>query len=114
MSVIKSCKTAFTLFNSPIISEFGFETVKSHSGVLKNPLINLNEEIQRLEELFKSTSEKQSKVTSALMVPFPLSYNLFATNCAKEVIAAAVPLEEGLSVSQPTKAIPYQCSGSRI
>jgi hypothetical protein len=24
MSVIKSCKTAFTLFNSPIISEFGF------------------------------------------------------------------------------------------
>jgi hypothetical protein len=29
------------------------ETVKSHSGVLKNPLINLNEEIQRLEELLK-------------------------------------------------------------
>jgi hypothetical protein len=39
------------------------------------------------------------------MVPLPLSYNLFATNCAKEVISAAVPLEEGLSVSQPTKAI---------
>jgi hypothetical protein len=40
------------------------ETVKSHSGVLKNPLINLNEEIQRLEELLKSkkfTSKKQSK-----------------------------------------------------
>jgi hypothetical protein len=32
-------------------------------------------------------------VTSALMVPFPLSYNLFATNCAKEVISAAVPLD---------------------
>jgi hypothetical protein len=44
-------------------------------------------------------------VTSALMVPLPLSYNLFATNCAKEVISAAVPLEEGLSVSQPTKAV---------
>jgi hypothetical protein len=29
-------------------------------------------------------------VTSALMVPLPLSYNLFATNCAKEVISAAV------------------------
>jgi hypothetical protein len=33
-------------------------------------------------------------VTSALMVPLPLSYNLFATDCAKEVISAAVPLEE--------------------
>jgi hypothetical protein len=32
-------------------------------------------------------------------------YNRFATDCAKEVISAAVPLEEGLSVSQPTKAI---------
>jgi hypothetical protein len=32
------------------------------------------------------------------MVPLPPSYNLFATNCAKEVISAAVPLEEGLSV----------------
>jgi hypothetical protein len=41
----------------------------------------------------------------ALMVPLPLSYNRFATDCAKEVIAAAVPLEVGLSVSQPTKAI---------
>jgi hypothetical protein len=40
-----------------------------------------------------------------LMVPLPLSYNRFATDCAKEVISAAVPLEEGLSVSQPTKAI---------
>jgi hypothetical protein len=30
-------------------------------------------------------------VTSALMVPLPLSYNLFATDCAKEVISAAVP-----------------------
>jgi formyltetrahydrofolate synthetase len=66
------------------------ETVKSHSEVLKNPLINLNEEIQRLEELLK---------------PFPLSYNRFATDCAKEVIAAEVLPEEGLSVSQPTKAI---------
>jgi hypothetical protein len=37
------------------------ETVKNHSEVLKNPLVNLNEEIQRLEELLKSTSEKQSK-----------------------------------------------------
>jgi hypothetical protein len=27
------------------------------------------------------------------------------TDCAKEVISAAVPLEEGLSVSQPTKAM---------
>jgi hypothetical protein len=44
-------------------------------------------------------------VTSALMVPLPLSYNRFATDCVKEVISAAVPLEEGLSVSQPTKAI---------
>jgi hypothetical protein len=88
------------------------ETVKNHSEVLKNPLINLNEEIQRLEELIKSTSEKQSKhsnllsntlhtfravrvvlpVTSALMVPLPLSYNLFATDCVKEVISAEVPL----------------------
>jgi hypothetical protein len=34
------------------------------------------------------------------MAPLPLSYNLCATNCAKEVISAAVPLEEGLSVSQ--------------
>ncbi|VVH59726.1 hypothetical protein BSPCLSOX_1185, partial [uncultured Gammaproteobacteria bacterium] len=42
------------------------ETVKSHSGVLKNPLINLNEEIQRLEELLKSTSEKQSKHSDLL------------------------------------------------
>jgi hypothetical protein len=41
-------------------------------------------------------------VTSALMVPLPLSYNLCATNCAKELTS---PLEEGLSVSQPTKAI---------
>jgi hypothetical protein len=102
-------------------------------------LINLNEEIQRLEELLKSTSEKQSKhsdllsstlhafrvfheiqeyelgfyhselkelvvlpVTSALMTPLPPSYNLCATNCAKELTS---PLEEGLSVSQPTKAI---------
>jgi hypothetical protein len=39
------------------------------------------------------------------MVPLPLSYNRFATDCAKEVISAAVSLEEGLSVSQPTKAI---------
>jgi hypothetical protein len=31
-------------------------------------------------------------VTSALMVPLPLSYNRFATDCAKEVISAAVPL----------------------
>jgi hypothetical protein len=30
-------------------------------------------------------------VTSALMVPLPLSYNRFATDCAKEVIAAEVP-----------------------
>jgi hypothetical protein len=36
------------------------------------------------------------------MVPLPLSYNLFATNCAKEVISAAVPLEEGLSGSEMT------------
>jgi hypothetical protein len=39
------------------------------------------------------------------MAPLPLSYNRFATDCAKEVISAAVPLEVGLSVSQPTKAI---------
>jgi hypothetical protein len=44
-------------------------------------------------------------VTSALMVPLPPSYNLCATNCAKEVISVEVPLEEGLSVSQPTKAL---------
>jgi hypothetical protein len=44
------------------------ETVKSHSGVLKNPLINLNEEIQRLEELLKSTSEKQSKHSDLLSI----------------------------------------------
>jgi hypothetical protein len=31
--------------------------------------------------------------------------NRFATDCAKEVIAAEVLPEEGLSVSQPTKAI---------
>jgi hypothetical protein len=40
------------------------ETVKNHSRALKNPLINLNEEIQRLEELLKRkkfTSKKQSK-----------------------------------------------------
>jgi hypothetical protein len=34
--------------------------------VLKNPLVNLNEEIQRLEELLKSTSEKQSKHSDLL------------------------------------------------
>jgi hypothetical protein len=77
---------------------------------------SLIREIQRLEELLKSekfTSRKKSydfyflvlPVTSALMVPFPLSYNRFATDCAKEVIAAEVLPEEGLSVSQPTKAI---------
>jgi hypothetical protein len=37
-------------------------------------------------------------VTSALMTPLPPSYNLCATNCAKELTS---PLEEGLSVSQP-------------
>ncbi|VVH65482.1 hypothetical protein BSPLISOX_1238, partial [uncultured Gammaproteobacteria bacterium] len=42
------------------------ETVKNHSEVLKNPLVNLNEEIQRLEELLKSTSEKQSKHSNLL------------------------------------------------
>jgi gas vesicle protein len=42
------------------------ETVKNHSEALKNPLINLNEEIQRLEELLKSTSEKQSKHSNLL------------------------------------------------
>ncbi|VVH64982.1 hypothetical protein BSPLISOX_1104, partial [uncultured Gammaproteobacteria bacterium] len=42
------------------------ETVKNHSEVLKNPLVNLNEEIQRLEELLKSTSEKQSKHSDLL------------------------------------------------
>jgi hypothetical protein len=34
------------------------ETVKNYSEALKNPLINLNEEIQRLEGLVKSLSEK--------------------------------------------------------
>jgi hypothetical protein len=33
-------------------------------------------------------------VTSALMAPLPLSYNRFATDCAKEVISAAVDEEK--------------------
>jgi hypothetical protein len=42
-------------------------------------------------------------VTSALMVPLPLSYNLFATNCAKEVISAAVKTETVKSHSEVLK-----------
>jgi hypothetical protein len=36
------------------------ETVKSHSEVLRNPLVNLNEEIQRLEELLMSKKIKHA------------------------------------------------------
>jgi hypothetical protein len=89
------------------------ETVKSHSEVLKNPLGDFDEHLTLVDEMMQSLdtflvpSALTSicvvlPVTSALMAPLPPSYNLCATNCAKELTS---PLEEGLSVSQPTKAI---------
>jgi hypothetical protein len=50
-----TCKTVYSWDTDKGGMSQKTETVKNHSEVLKNPLVNLNEEIQRLEELLKST-----------------------------------------------------------
>jgi hypothetical protein len=56
-------------------------------------------------KLLNELIQKEGKDGSNYNFLRKLEAGFQTTDCAKEVISAAVPLEEGLSVSQPTKAI---------
>jgi hypothetical protein len=79
MSIIKSCKTAFILFNSPIISEFGFvqiddkvkELKKTHEWFLE--LASLSPEMR--EQLRHDISAIEHGIQVAIS-PFDISFNL--------------------------------------